>query len=297
MFFDGFEYSVDRSNANALSIFQQSGGWNSGKTQQSSSGARGYLYTVDRVPGYDLAFPGGSSTRVLAMESLPGSLNGQTDFYLQYGNGDSAAYDNAVPGNAWFQFWIYINYYGDQLSRLDGGNKFFYPCNSSYPCHTGKWLLSFGADGYLPTSQSLGIPSSGALFTNIAQLQDGAAQIDNTRYAYEDRWKLGQANTTMHVSPNRWTLVKIHIDTSTSAGNYEMWMKPMGGQWTKVVEWLSGVTPGFNWTINPGFIGGHRVLRMPTTVGSGTPERPRWDSWVYIDDFAIARSEQGLPQY
>ena len=296
--FDKFEYPVDRNDPDSASIFQQKGKWTSVKTRQSGGRGNGYLYTVNQIPGYSGTFPGGNSRRVLAMEALPGSLDGQTDFYLQYGDGESAAYDNAIPGNVWFQFWIYINYHGNQLSQLDGGNKFIYPCNATYPCGTGKWILSFGSDSYLPHYQSLGRSSKkGAYLVNIAQVHSKAAEITNKRFQEWDRWKLGQTNTSQYMKTNRWTLVKIHLDTSTTSGAYEVWMKPLGGAWTKTTEWISGVTPGFNWSIHSEHVGGHRVIRMPTTIGSGTPDRPRWDSWIYLDDFTIARSEAGLPVY
>jgi hypothetical protein len=112
-----------------------------------------------------------------------------------------------------------------------------------------------------------------------------------------NRQKLGQTNTSKYITANRWTLVKIHLDTSTQSGRYEAWMRPIGGSWVKVVEWIDGMTPGFTWKIHPTHVGGHRVLRMPTTIGSATASRGLYDSWIYMDDFAMARSEAGLPQY
>ena len=295
VFFDGFEYTAGRDDANAVSIFQQQGGWSWAKTQQSSSGASGYLYTVDRIPGYTGAFPGGSSSRALAMEARPASLNSQTDFYLQYGEGDLAAYDNAIPGNVWFQFWVYINNYGDQLSRMTTRNKLLYPCNGPYPCQLQTWLVYQGGDSLLPSRESLGNPSSGGAF-----LQNWL-NTNNSDYAAlpAPSWeahRLGQTNTAEYMVANRWTLVKIHFDTSTASGVYEAWMRPQGGNWVKVADWVDGVTSGFTWRVHPGNIGGHRVLRMPTTVPGGSNDA-LYDSWMYIDDFAIARSEAGLPVY
>ena len=112
VFMDRFEYAVGRSDPNAAQLFIQNG-WSHAKTQQSAN-ARGYLHTVTSIPGFSGAFPGTNSSRVLAIEALPGTLNGQTDFYLQLGNGESAASDDYIPGDVWFQFWIYPQNYGKQ---------------------------------------------------------------------------------------------------------------------------------------------------------------------------------------
>jgi hypothetical protein len=105
-----------------------------------------------------------------------------------------------------------------------------------------------------------------------------------------NQFKLGQTNVGENLTPNRWTLVKIHIDTSTTSGSYEAWLKPLGGSWVKVAEWIDGVTPDFSWIIPADDVGGHRVLRMPTTINDV-------DSWIYLDDFAMATSEADLPVY
>ena len=298
MFFDDFEYAVGRSDVNAATIFQQQGRWTGAKTEQSnSSGANGWLYTATGVPGYSGAFPGGSSSRVLAIEARPGSEGFQTDFYLEYGDGENPAYNNWIPGNVWFQFWIYINYSGDQLSLVDARNKFIYPCNGSYPCQTGKWLIGLIDNSYEPFWVSLGSPSSsGAFFMNAANTFAGISVVTNTNaQSYDDRYKLGQTNISERVAINRWTLVKIHVDTSTPSARYEAWMRPLGGAWVKVVEWIDGVTPGFSWTVSDAHVGGHRTFRMPSTMGRASGSG--YDSWYYMDDFAMARSESGLPIY
>jgi len=112
----------------------------------------------------------------------------------------------------------------------------------------------------------------------------------------EEEWKLGQTNTSERITANRWTLVKIHLDTSTQSGKYEAWMRPLGGSWTKTAEWIDGVTPGFTWTISANHVGGHRTFRMPSTIGRASGSS-NYDAWIYMDDFAMARSEAGLPLY
>ena len=42
-------------------------------------------------------------------------------------------------------------------------------------------------------------------------------------------------------------------------------------------------------------VGGHRAFRMPTTMGCASGSG--YDSWYYMDDFAMAISEAALPQY
>jgi hypothetical protein len=294
VFFDDFEYVVGRDDTNAATIFQQQGRWSWAKTEQSphSNVTNGYLYTVNQIPGYSGAFPGGSSSRALAIEARPASLGFQTDFYLQFGDGADA---NAVPGDVWFQFWVYINNYGSQRSLLNRRNKLLYPCKSSYPCNQLTWMIQQGGDSLLPHRQSLGDPSSNGSFIQN-WLNASLATITASPAQSWEAFQLGHTSTAEYMAANRWTLVKIHIDTSTQSGRYETWMRPQGGNWTKVAEWIDGVTPGFTWRINPGAVGGHRFLRMPTTIPGGATD-PVYDSWVYMDDFAIARSEAGLPVY
>lgn len=263
----------------------------------------GYLYTVNQIPGYNSAFPGGASNRVLALEARPDLKGSQTDFYLQYGDG---LVPETVPGNVWFQFWMYINYSGDQLSQFDAQNKFIYPCDTAYPCASNKWLMLLERSSFLPYWRTLAVPTQGELFFRNFVTEGGnpnnpVAVIVNEVGA-EGPWDYGKLGHTdlsdfAPMTPNRWMLVKIHFDTSTASGVYEMWIRTVNGPWVKTAEWIDGVTPGFTWRIQPAFIGGHSVFRMPTTMGSFNPDNPRWASWIYLDDFAMARSEAGLPQY
>jgi hypothetical protein len=88
------------------------------------------------------------------------------------------------------------------------------------------------------------------------------------------------------------------LDTSTASGKYEAWLTPQGGKPVKVAEWIDGVTPDFSWRIPAEKIGGCRCFRMPTTVGSfGQRARANKDCWMYLDDFAMASAEDGLPKY
>jgi len=294
-FYDSFEYTVDRNNSadptGVNTLFTSQGGWTRVKSINTTGSHNGYMYTVNQIPGYSGSFPGRNSTSVLAIEARPGSLGSQTDFYLQYGDENAPA--NTVPGNVWFQFWIYSNRYddptnqNDQMSAYDGRFKFIYPCNGPYPCQSGQinWL------------NCMGFTTGEPYWANEDNTQVFMTNIDpyNTNVDYQlapewNQFKLGQTDVSENITPNRWTLVKIHYDTSTTSGTFEAWMKPLGQPWVKVAEWIDGQTPNFSWTIPASDVGGHRVFRMPTTMDG-------YDSWMYLDDFAMATSEADLPVY
>jgi hypothetical protein len=293
VFIDNFEYQVGRNDPNARTIFM-SHGWTHVKTQQVSSGG-GYLYTVPSIPGFAGRFPGLNSTQVLAIEALPGTMQAQTDFYLQLGDGGSSAYDNTIPGDVWFQFWVYPQNYGSQLSRYGSRNKFMYVCNAEYPCRTHLWMLSQGAPTYNPEDPyPLGDPSTGEFNLYLADSGSPSVIWDSLKTERQDI--IGVHDTSEWMAANRWTLVKMHFNTTATTGNsWEVWLRPYGGAWTKVSEWIGGQTPGFTWDIPADSVGGHRVLRMPTTVGS--PDSQWYDYWMYIDDFVIATTEEELPSY
>lgn len=229
------------------------------------------------------------------MEARPTDQNG-TDFYLQYGDGEGTTFNSeTIPGNVWFQFWVYLNHSSTELSQLDSRNKFIYACNGTYPCSTHKWMVSIGSHSHDPFWTNLGSPSNGDAFLQTP-VNFEVAEVINTNVADWDKHKLGQTNIGEYMAANRWTLVKIHADTSTQSGRIEAWMRSVGGSWVKVTEWIDGVTPGFTWRINPAHVGGHRVIRIPPVFGPSHLDYPV-STWMYMDDFAIARSESGLPQY
>jgi hypothetical protein len=85
---------------------------------------------------------------------------------------------------------------------------------------------------------------------------------------------------------------------STASGRYEAWLTPMGGTPVKVAEWIDGVTKDFSWRIPADTVGGYRVFRLPTTIGAwGERANDNKDCWIYMDDFAMASSEEALPEY
>ena len=297
--FDQFEYVVDREDPSAVALFTTQG-WSYAKTEQVTNGAHGWLYTTTTVPGYSGQFPGLDSTRVLALEARPRAFDPimigdppvpvwQTDFFLQLG-GNSAEYDNYIPGDAWLQFWMYPAHTGGVTSTFDGRSKFFYACNGDYPCHSHKWMvMSTSATNNPENMTPLGDPSQGEFFW-LLQKSAGVSQITNLTADPYSQSAIGSPYPTDWMRPNRWTLVKMHFDTTHTTGNsWEVWLRPQGGVWSKQSEWIGNVTPGFTWDVPAEHVGGHRVLRFPTTVG--------WDYWLYLDDFVIARAESDLLQY
>ncbi len=297
LFADYFEYEARKFDRSAAKIFIDKGGWNNVKTQQSNGSGFGYLYTTNKIPGYTGNFPGRESRSVLAIEALPQNFGGQTDFYLEYGCVECPK--DTIPADVWFQFWIYSNHYKSssngkrQDSQYSFKNKFLYPCNSNYPCSSHKWLVWIGSAN--PQSSDLLADGNAYLFLRdsyVGSPRNNLAESGNES-------KLGQSLTSEHIAANRWTLVKIHIDTSNNRGNrFETWMKPLGGDWVKVSEWIDGKTAGFNWHIPENRVGGHRVLRMPTTFPGGIGRGDQLlNAWIYIDDFVMTNSEQALPRY
>lgn len=296
LFLDTFEYSVERTSgasdpSGINNEFIHQGGWARAKAVNITGSSRGYLYTVENIPGHAGSFPGKNSNNVLSVESRPASMGGQTDFYLQFG--DENAPRDTIPANVWFQFWIYSNRHddptnqNDQLSAYDGRFKFIYPCNGPYPCQQGQinWLNTLGHTTGEPHWSN---QDNRELFMTTV---DPYTNMINYHPAPEwNQYKIGQTDVSENISPNRWTLVKIHYDTSTTSGAYEAWMRPLGGQWVKVADWVDGQTPNFSWIIPSGSVGGHRVFRMPTTIDGP-------DSWVYLDDFAMSTTEASLPVY
>ncbi len=292
-FYDDFNYVVNRTGDTLDAI--RAHGWGGGKAENFGNRGKGYIYTTTQIPGYNGSFPGRNSTRVLALEGRPSTFGVQTDFYLHYGSPDP----ETLPGNVWIQYWIYINDYddptdqNDQMSHFENNGKFIYPTKDGYPSNSGNWLLGMSRNSKAPLNDMLAYRNASPYF-HLADLQD-------IEYRYPDgasNWKVGPTDISERVRENRWTLVKLHIDTSTSSGSFEQWIKPMGGSWFKTTELIDGVTPGFSWQIPASNIGGHRAFRMPTTHNPCRPDSSlSCDFWIYLDDFSIATSEDTLPVY
>ena len=291
IFFDNFEYDVQRDNPDGRKLFIAKG-WSHAKAVNLTGSHAGYLYTVDRIPGFKGLFPGKESKYVLAVEGKPTTFNAQTDFYLQYGfKGKS------VPADVWFQFWIYINNYDDpndkedQISHFGLKRKIIYPTKDRYPTHSGLWLLGCCSSSHAPYKMHLG-DAAPQFFMHLGDLE-------NINYwgRGKKQWKIGQTDLSEQIIPNRWTLVKSHMDTSTTSGKFEQWFKTVNGKWVKVAEWIDGVTPEFEWKIPASDVGGHRAFRIPTTFNQCRKRNESCDFWIYLDDFVMANSELALPKY
>jgi hypothetical protein len=290
--FDDFEYVADRDDPSAGTAFVNHG-WSGVKSQQTSGSGAGWLYTTTNIDQFSGAFPGQNSSRVLAIEARARTFGwNQTDFYLEYGNAGGPA--NAIPGDVWFQFWLYPNRTAAEPSEMIE-SKFLYMCNDDFPCHSHLWMMVLlNGGGYPSWSQFPGPADLGLYNTDSA----GVSEMYWSQAESYNQGKLGQnVNNTASIAQNRWTLVKLHMDTTQTSGNgYEAWIRPYGGSWVKVADWRGGITPGgFSWSVPSANVGGHRVMRMPTTVGGA--DGPGFDMWLYMDDFTIATSESDLPVY
>ena len=296
LFFDDFEYVVNRENSPLPGMtnnaFVTQGGWRAAKAENISGRGQGYLSTATSIPGYSGSMPGTNSTYVLRMQTL--NVYGGSDFWLQYGG----IVANTVPADVWFQFWIYINRHpaSGEISAIENRHKFIYPAGPDGWPAWPKWLLSFSARSYNTTNaMPFGDPTTGEAFIVMRDMAGEGAP--NYQPAYPDNhWKLGPNAgevSNAHIPQNEWYLVKIHMDTSdNSSGVMEVWLKTLGGEWRKTTEWIGGATPNFTWS---GFgAGGHYGFRMPTTIGWSN----RSDgAFYYMDDFAMAITEDSLPVY
>ena len=311
LFFDDFNYAVNREDAGGLrdpnglaSARFLARGWSSVKREPTDT-AGGFIYTTTSIPGYSGRMPGLSgSGRVLALEGRPTSVayprNGlnQTDFYLQYGGASSTS----VPSNIWYQFWFYINDYGTQQSRWGSNTKLIYPSpNGSYGVPTGQlaYLIQLGSSSYeTDGSMPLTLPYNASRY--ITNRAENWADFQRASEYPTNRSKLGpNVNRNAAVlAPNRWHLIKIHIDHSGPQGTYEMWTRQMGGSWQKLAEWIGGVTPNFLYPTIEAQRAGLQTVRIPTTWGTASSsDTTNYDAWTYMADFAISRRESDLPTY
>lgn len=300
IFFDDFGYVVDKlDSADAKRAKFHAAGWNSVKDEQTRpGGAYGYLSTVSAIPGYSGRMPGRSG-RVLRMEGLPTTLGdfssssyrNQTDFYLSYGS-PSGPQSN-VPGDVWFQFWVYINDYGNERSHWAARNKLIYPSDDGTASGDGMenaYMIHIRPSNQAGVKQPYGANANGV--THI----EGATVISN---APEGPGRLGHNLTSSgYQLPNGWYLHKYHINHSQTNGTYEHWIRPMNGQWRKTSEWISGVTPGFTWITHAHQRPGHNLFKLGTTWGTAQQDdATNYDAWLYLADFAMASREADLPKY
>lgn len=312
IFFDNFEYEVGRDALDAADRFMQLGRWDWVKTEQSNEpGANGHLYTVNSIPGYASRFPGLVSQRVLAIEARPDLGNGQTDFYLQFGSGTRSI--GHIPPNHWFQFWVYSPDVDGQ-SSLYTNAKFIYPNRAEYypaTLNNGGFIYILGLNKRSKAPRHIapcGLDRDVGCATAFLHSGWNRSQGLTNRISFEEEDFGANLADDVHVLPNQWTLVKIHIDISGTDSRaipgqavFEMWIRRFGSStWIKTTEYIGGVTDVGGGAIDftPAYTDGFRMLRIPTTFGSASPLPANWlASWTYLDDFAIATAETALPQY
>lgn len=300
---DNFEYQVDRDGDPSANELIDTGGWSSVKAinDDLGSNACGYLYTVTSIDGFSGSFPGTNSSRVLCSEHLPetldcdvgaGSCDGgrwrQSDTRFGYG-----AHTRVIPSNVWIQFWMYPQYYGDQLSRFYSG-KFLYSCgDDTYfsTCTTAHldWMGVFKE--YQSYATECDTTANAGYFYYATQTQGNAEYDGSGGPCGETLTELGYTEDLSdgRFSPNVWWLVKINYDISTSNPTAKMWRKQQGEtDWELVAEWIDGTTENLTWT--PYTTSGYywvSVLEMNDC----------YDMWMYFDDFVIAEDESDLPTY
>lgn len=274
LLFDDFEYDVDRSATDAEQQFQVRG-WTDAKANNSRWGrGNGYLYT---------RFDAVRNSRVLVMESLPSTAPNppafpyrQTDYWVKYGREDAPL--DTVPADIWIQFWLYAT----PESRFHR-SKFIYPCRGPYPCTTERFAWLIGWHHECGTDEDPRLAQEGEWFWSVR------APLANNHVVPEwDRDKLYQNLGCLPMQRGQWYQFRFHINTSNAQGVYESWVRTRGSStWTKLAEWVGGVTPNFVWAIPEAERVGNRVIAMPTTVNEE-------DSIIYLDDFAMATSESAL---
>lgn len=284
---DNFEYAVGRDDDDK-SAFTTSGPWTGWKSRPLHPGAYGFTYTTTSIPGFSGAFPGTNSSRVLASEHLPGTYEwGQSDTYLSFF--DTGEGNQPIPATFYLQFWVYFQYYGDQLSSFQNG-KFLYPCGDDVQTGTcgvqhHDWMTQFRKN-YSGETFELTTEEAGHVY--IYMKTEGTASMVGEG---ETTGNLGpnQSQATAIFHPNTWYLLKFYYDFSTNDPIYRMWRKTVTDEsFTLIAEYVDGTTQGLTWTpyTNSGY---YRLnfLEMNDQV----------DCWFYVDDFIIATSENDLPTY
>lgn len=271
VFEDDFEYTANRADTNVQVPFEGTGGWTDAKANNSDyGGSGGYLYTQDNAT---------LGSKVLVMESLPTTVGGQTSYHLSYGSDAESL--GFIPGNIWIQFWTYA-VPGSTWDR----QKFLYPCHTSYPCPVDSylWLVSFNTSDLTGVGDNVVTSPAGGRFFRISS--------STANYSGGETWNADKLFQNLSHTPmleGHWYQVKIHMDTSGAQGTYELWVRERGvSSWTKMAEWIGGVTANFDWPIPVGLRAGNKVIAMPTTVDTV-------DSTTYMDDLVMATTEADLP--
>lgn len=271
---DDFNYVASRDDISARTAFMAQG-WTGVKSVQTdpTRSPRGHLYTEEGR---------------LAMESHADGFAGQTDFYLQLGNETSPNYEN-IPGRLRVEF----DYEVDVTSIFDRHDKFLYPGRRYYPQGyitdaAGNRVLDAEGNEMMSYLWILGTSTSSNETNGSIPLELGAgadtylflrpvhADFRNASEYPTNMNKLGpNLRTDKYLSSGCTHRVVVQIDTSTQSGRFELWVDGY-----KTHEWIDGVTPNFSWRIPTSMVGGHSILRAPTTLSGG--ESKQW-----LDNFRL----------
>lgn len=280
LFFDDFDYVVAQAASSAAkSAAFQAAGW-SGLKDSTTAGmgnAGGTISTETSIPGYSGSMPGLSgSGRILRMAMLPttkwklgtGGRN-QSDTYLTYKT--AAGPQTNVPGNSWFQFWIYVNNYGDEQSHFSDRNKLIYPSDDGTATGAGtdaSWLLSIRPSSQMGVGR---LPyGAQAHIVNHLSAGGGAGTISGSNMPEGAGYTGCNLQPSTPQQPNGWYLVKVHIDANSVNGTYEVWIRQKGSQtWIKTTEFIGG-QGGFTWVTQPLLRPGHNLFKLCTTFGVST---------------------------
>lgn len=297
VFFDDFDYSLLRVDSSTTKRnLLATKGYTFYKDENYSAGSNGYIYTDDAVPGYGGTLPG-SGPNVMAFESL-GGTEGQTDYYVQLGDGADAASpaSASIPPDIWFQFWMYVAGgtapAGKWLYALPAapGTRTSYPgTNTEMP-----WLTTISRATFEPAGVLANAPNADwYTFMTEVYANGDPPSSGRTDWPSDVRWKVGPnmvSGDARWLRPDRWYLHRMRFDTSGGGNRWEWWAREMGVMtFTKMAEYIHGVTANFSWPTQATHSNGFRYLRMPTTNSN--------DSFQYLRDFAIATSESALPSY
>lgn len=306
-FYDDFNYQADETNiiSNSNNPFVSVGGWHGLRTGDTgNNGGFGTMRTIARSAfesrtGSNI-WPGGDSNYALRIQA-PNDRGVDINLWL----GDENSDPNFIPADIWFQFWIYFNRYGTEADgEIYGRPKFLYPSIPGiYGTTQVRWMTMFSVDAHSTICPNgacapYGNPSTAGGFWIDREFD--ASRIDKRYTALSPGGgndnKFGPnlvADAAEGVHPfNEWRLMRIHYDTSTTDYKWEVWFRRYAEPWLKTHEWINGVTPNLVWTGEPG---GHRALKMPTTIGY--VDGPATNFYAYVRDFAIATSMEDLPSY
>lgn len=293
VFSDGFDYVVNKFDSAETKVARFSAaGWSGLKDEQTRpGGANGYLYTRTDAPGCGPA-PGG---RMLTLEGLPRSLGGQTDFYLQLGNGVAGS----IPARLFVQFDLCMSRAGAEMSDVASAHdKLLYPLfgtRDGYPMSAldVAWLQNISTYAYRGRTM-ISQPEPGA-FTFMNSATPGS---DGPRAVIADQVDSGAGSMMtpnvgdQWIRPNRWYTVRFLFDVSGPQGIHRIWVAGLGQPFVLIADFTGGVTPGFTYNTASLDRLGAKFLRIPTTWGNVTGGGP--DRWMNIDNLRLATSEDAL---